>query len=886
MLWLLRRTVWGSPRRLLLAAIGAALPVASVAATLLFVGDSVRAMTRVALRPVQVEMRAVATSLDVDMTGVTAALRAAPRIAQADRFASADVLLSVAGSPERVTARLFAVDPVYLAHHRWLHASGDLAGGALLDMAAAQAPGLAGAGDVNVDLATGATPLGLSLPVAGRIDLSDAASTWFAIPAGDVQGDVAVTPRAIVVSYQTFERMVLPALRTAYGRDATATNPALSQLPAVTLEAHLSIDHRSYPSDPGRAAAWSAGLRRGLERRAPADVVVADNAAEPLAEAGVDATNARIMFFLMGIPAVLVAAALGLAAGSALTGAHRREEALLRLRGATGTQLARLQVGHGAIAGVLGTALGLVAATMGVSAVVHHPVWRDIPPAGLLVVVLVAVTAGAIATAARLVPIVRHGRTDGSGGEPRPGAPGRRAGGRARLGVASFAGGAGILGVASTVGSLTPTPVQGQALFLSFYVLLAPLALWVGASLLAVEAVLAAFRRWSRPHVPRPLTTWTSATMRWLARRPARAGAALALGALAIAFGTEVSTFVAMYGSAKRADAQAAFGADLRLTPAPDRGQSPPEPGADVAALTPVRSVPARFGSDRKTVMAIDVGSYRAATTPAPQIVRGRGLDGLAATRGGVLVANEIAATFAVSPGDVVPVVVFPDDPGRSRTLELRVVGVFRAFPPTSPVSEMVVRADDLPAPVPPADAYLARVTPGRDPLRVAAGLRQGPTNAAYSVETITDRIQSEQRSLTALNLDGLGRIESAVATVVASIGVGVLGAFMVLERRREFAILRTVGAGTGDVLAGPLIEGAAAAVLSLLLGVPIGLALGALSVRVLGLFFAVSPPLLTVPVRPLATLAVLVLATSAVALGTALRRVGRIQPAVVLREP
>jgi putative ABC transport system permease protein len=886
MLWLLRRTLLSSPRRLLLAAIGAALPVASVASTLLFVDDGVRAMTRVALQPVQVEMRAVATSLDVDMAAVAGALQSAPGVAHVDRFESADVVLSAAGSPERVAARLFAVDPSYLAHHRWLHASGDLAAGALLDMASARAPDLAGAREVSVDLPTGSSSLDLTLPVTGEIDLSDAASTWFAIPAGDVQGDVAVIPRAIVVSHTTFERAVLPGLRAAYGRDASAINPALSELPAVSLEAHLSVDHRSYPSDPGRAAAWSSRLRRALERRAPAEVVVADNAAEPLAEAGVDATNAKMMFLLLGTPAVVVAVALGLAVASALAGAHRREEALLRLRGASDTQLAHLQVGYVAVAGALGTALGLIAATVGVAAVVRHPVWRDIPPAGLVAVALVAVAVGSTASVARLVLLVRHGRTDGVGGEPRPAAQGSWPWRRARLGAASLAVGGCILGVSAAAGGLKPTPVQGQALALSFYVLLAPLALWVGATVLTVEALLAALHRWSRFDAPRPIVTWTDATMRWLARRPARAGAALVLGALAVAFGTEVSTFVATYRSAKQADARAAFGSDLRLTQGTDRAQYPPDLGGDVMAVTPVRSVPARLGSDRKTIMAVDVSSYRAAVTSPPQVVRGGGLDGLAGRRNGVLVAQEIAATFAVSPGDVVPVVVFPDDPDRSRKLELHVVGVFRAFPPTSPVSEMVVRADDLPAPVPPADAYLARIRPGRNPLRVAAGLRHGRNNAAYSVDTITDRIQSEQRGLTALNLDGLGRIETAVAAVVASVGVGVLGAFMVLDRRREFAILRTVGAGTRDVIAGPGIEGGVTAVLSLLVGVPVGLGLGVTSVRVLGLFFAVPPPLLTVPVRPVATLAVMVLATSAAALGTTLRRVSRIQPAQVLREP
>ena len=60
------------------------------------------------------------------------------------------------------------------------------------------------------------------------------------------------------------------------------------------------------------------------------------------------------------------------------------------------------------------------------------------------------------------------------------------------------------------------------------------------------------------------------------------------------------------------------------------------------------------------------------------------------------------------------------------------------------------------------------------------------------------------QRGLTALNLAGLGRIEALGAALIAAVGVAVLGAFLVLERRREFAILRAVGADTSQVIAGP----------------------------------------------------------------------------------
>jgi putative ABC transport system permease protein len=197
----------------------------------------------------------------------------------------------------------------------------------------------------------------------------------------------------------------------------------------------------------------------------------------------------------------------------------------------------------------------------------------------------------------------------------------------------------------------------------------------------------------------------------------------------------------------------------------------------------------------------------------------------------------------------------------------------------------MVITTRSLPAPVPPPDFYLARVAGGRRPDAVASALRQA-SGETFSVATISDRVRLEQRSLTALNLDGLGRIEATAAALVAAVGVGVLGAFLVLERRREFAVLRTVGAGTRQTLLGPAVEGAVATVGSVAIGVPVGLGLGVLAVRVLTLFFTLPPPLVTVPVGALAVLAVFVLVLSAAAFALALRSVHAVEVETVLREP
>lgn len=887
-LWLARRTLRHAPRRVLLWAAAVAFPVAMLAATLLFVDVAVRSMTAVALEPVQVEMRALATSLNVDMTNLSRRLAAVPGVRRVDRFAAADVVVGVPGAG-RFTARLFAVDPPYLAHHPWVGViRGSLRRGALFDQALLVEPGYRKATKVSIALPGEARGLRVSLAVGGAADLRQA-TTWFAIPIGEVQGDIAMVPRAIVIDYATFERRILPALRASLGPTTPVLNPGLTDLPPVTLEAHVSVDHHAYPSDPGNAVAWSAGMQRVLERQVPGASVVADDGAEALMMAQDDATNAKILFLLLGIPGVLAAAALGLAAESALAEAHRREEALLALRGATDTQLARLAAASSALAGLAGIAIGLVAAALAVTAVVGYPAWRDIPAGRLAVSALVAAGAGALVTVVRLLRVRRAARQSQVALQRRVlergwSPPWRRA----RLDLVAIAVGLVILTIDIAGGGLKHTPIEGPTVALSFYVLLAPIALWLGLTMLAVRGLFAALGRRARAQAGRPLGSWRLAAWRWLARRPARAAVTLLLGALAAAFATEVVAFVATYRAAKRADARAAFGSDLRLVAAPaDIPIALPPLGRDVAATTPIRFIGARAGSDRKTILAIDPATYAQAVTSSPQLLEGGGVDALARTPMGVLVAKEIATDFVVKPGDPLPITLFPDDEEKKRNVRLHVVGVYRSVPPTAPPAELVMSTASFPSfLLPPSDFFLARVARGRSPAAVAREVRRSAVGRTFGVSASNDRHRFEQRSLAALNLDGLSRLESFGAGLIAALGVAILGTFVVLERRREFAVLRAVGADTGHVLTGPLYEGVFTVVASALIGIPLGLGLGLLAVRVLTLFFTLPPPLLAVPAAPLAGFVAFMVVASAVALGAALVAITRASAAAALREP
>jgi putative ABC transport system permease protein len=182
-----------------------------------------------------------------------------------------------------------------------------------------------------------------------------------------------------------------------------------------------------------------------------------------------------------------------------------------------------------------------------------------------------------------------------------------------------------------------------------------------------------------------------------------------------------------------------------------------------------------------------------------------------------------------------------------------------------------------------PPNLHLARLStpdPSGAPA-VAERLRATPLGKAFGITTATERTQ---RGLTALNLAGLSGIESTGAGLMAALGLAVLGAFLILERRREIAVLRSVGADDRQILVAPALEAAVAVLGSIAIGLPVGLGLGALAVRVLGLFFTLPPPLLVIPVEGVVALVIGVVGASVVALSLTLLVLSRGRVAAALR--
>ena len=265
-LWLFWHGLRRAPRRLALEATGIAFPVAMLAATLLFVDAAVQSMTPVALAPVQLELRAVAKSIDADMVAVSQRLATAPGVAFAEPFAAASIVVAP-GTSGQVTARLYAVKPDYIARHPFIDVKdGDLQKGVLLSQSVKSSPGFDAATSVTISLPGDAPEMNLTLPIGGTVNLRDAAP-WASVPYGESQGDAVTVPRAIIIDYDTYLRDVLPILKVWSERGGLPPfDPGADELARSTQESHITVDHKTYPADRRFSAGRTDRLFRPSRR--------------------------------------------------------------------------------------------------------------------------------------------------------------------------------------------------------------------------------------------------------------------------------------------------------------------------------------------------------------------------------------------------------------------------------------------------------------------------------------------------------------------------------------------------------------------------------------------------------------------------------------------
>ena len=119
-------------------------------------------------------------------------------------------------------------------------------------------------------------------------------------------------------------------------------DPQATARPAsIHQQLHIQIAH-NLPADPSAAFIAVQQQARNLEARIAGSGVIGNNLAARLDGVRADALYARVLFLFLGLPGALLAMILTVAIAGTGAIRRRREQALLRVRGATTAQILRL----------------------------------------------------------------------------------------------------------------------------------------------------------------------------------------------------------------------------------------------------------------------------------------------------------------------------------------------------------------------------------------------------------------------------------------------------------------------------------------------------------------------------------------------------------------
>jgi putative ABC transport system permease protein len=834
---------------------------------------------------------------------LTRRIAGVPGVARADQLSFVDLApgsLRSGSKPAPGAVRVFGFEDRYRERDRSIRiVSGSYRPGhGLLSAEAARALSVEPGEVVRVEVPGMDRPL--SVPISGITDLLRARSLFYSRQGQQLEQFVYV-PNTVVVHPETFAEAIVPAFQKA----TTTTGDVVRSRPV--LEVDVTVERERLDADPGTALAQTRAVADAVTRIAPGQDDLIDNVSNTLQVARDDARTAKRMFVFLGLPGALLAAILAAYAGGVLAGALRREQAILRVRGANRRHLLRMHalrtLALAAVGSVVGLGLGLASA----AAVLSSGALARASSADLVTSALLGAGGGFLATGAALYAAGRRAINREISEERAQLASRPPAWRRLRLDVALLLVVAVAEGVALRAGAfegVAGSVYYGRSVSLRMHLVIVPIGVWIAGVLLSarlVERFLSRLPLPSPPRFGRPL--WGVLT-RSVRRRSWAATGGVIIVALIFALGTSVASFTASYDRAKAADARFVVGSDLRVTPSPTSTVEHPPGYADalhvdgVEAATPVvfsllnAVVQSRFNEDAANMAAVDPATFgRVAALADSNFVdwtAAGAMDALRRDPGGVFVGTELADLLALEPGDPVKV-LFARGTKQQKLSELKVIGLFERLPGFPEGANVLVNLRRQVRLIPSTDAsfFLARTTDGSPVTleRAASALREGPGSVdALQVDTRATALDKDQSSLAALNIRGLLTLDSAYALAMAATAIVVFVFGLLLQRRREYVTLRAQGMHAGEIRSLLVMEAGGVVALGCVVGLLVGGAMAYFLVNALRPLFVLQPPVL-VPATGVAILTALVLGVSLLASLAATVLVNRLPPTELLRD-
>ena len=867
--------------RLLGVTAGVALAVALLASIGSFLSASKATMTQRAVADVAVDWQ-VETQPGSDPTAVAATVSHHPGITDAlpVEFAQVAGFEATTGGSTQTTGAGVVLGLPDRYRETFPAELRDLAGaptGVLLAQQTA-ANLHAAPGDVITIALAGLPPA--TVAVDGVIDLPQADSLF-----QNVGAPVGAQPQAPPDNV-----LLVPAAQWHQLFDPLATaRPDL-----VRTQVHARIDHH-LPTDPSAAYSEVTGQARNLEVALAGVGLVGDNLGATLGAARSDALYAQILFLFLGLPGAVLAGLLTATAANAGVDRRRREQALLRARGATTRQLTRLASIEAAVVGAAGAVTGLALAVgLGRLAFGTAALGATVA-AGALWATAAAAVGFAIAVATVAVPARRDARNQTV-------AAGRRNVGRpalprwARYGLDGWllAASALVFWLTSRGGyKLVLAPEGVPTISVNYWAFAGPALLWVGGGLVAWRLCDLVLRR-GRPLLRlglRPVAGNLAGTVAASLTRQRRLIAkAVVLVALTTSFAASTAVFNATYRQQAEVDARLTNGADVTVTESPGVTVRPAEADrlAGVPGVRRVEPLQHRFayvGSDLQDLYGVRTDTIVDATSLQDAYFAGgtarQLIAQLAAQPDSVLVSLETVHDFQLQPGD--PVTLRLQD-GRTKQytdVPFHYAGVAKEFP-TAPSDSFLVANADYISRMTGSDTVGAFLvdTGGQTPAAVADRVRAIVGRTAQVTDITTSR-RIIGSSLTAVDLAGLTRVELGFALALAAASTGLVLGLGLAERRRTFAIASALGARPRQLAAFVWAEAVLVSVAGLSLGAIGGWTLSHMLVKVLTGVFDPPPAGLAVPWTYLGKVAAAALVAAAAAGVLAVRATRR--PAVAL---
>ena len=843
-LWL-RGMVAGRSGRLLGSILGVGLTIALIVSIGTFTINASRTMTQRAIAGVPVDWQ-VELQPGADNAGVVKALMAAAAYTdlRVVTYAGVPGFQAVTGSTEQTTAHGKVVglpkDYGKTFPQQIDILLGTMDGPVLAQQTAANLH--VGVGDAVSIHRHGLPPM--IVTIAGIVSLPNADSMFQAV---GVRGGTGPTAPPDNV-------MLLPEAQFHTVFDAQASiQPA-----TVRTQLHVRLAHGQLPHDPGAAFLTVERAANSLTARTAGSVSVGDNLAARLAGTRADALYARVLFLFLGVPGVVLAALFTLSVAASGADRRRREQGLLRTRGASTSQILQIAGIEAAVVGVGGIVAGL-----GLALLMSLAWWKG---GGLLSALpwaaLAALAGLLLATAGIVLPAWREARlTTVAEARQAPGRGGRPLWERMFVDVVLLViAGATYWLVASNGYQVVVAPEGVPQTSVHYEAFVAPLFLWVGASLLAMRLTRLLLRtgQASLALLLSPLAADLSPLVAAsLSRQRDVMARGAVLAALAFAFAISTAVFDTTYQGQSRTDAELTNGADVTVTgttaaPAgPLLKQLAALPG--VTAAEPMTHRYAYVGNDLQDIYGIDPTKLgRATSLKDGYFTGGTAVDmmgRLASRLDGILVAQETVNDFQLQLGDQLKLRLQNAVDQTYHVVPFHYVGIAREFPTAPKDSFLVANAAYIEQATGAAGSEIVLIKAGGGGETIATAARTLAASLPGAKVTTLGEVQRLiSSSLTAVDLRGLTILELGFAVLMVAGVAGLVLALGLVERRRGFAILNALGAKPWQLGAFIWSEALLIVVGGAVCGTAIGFAVAQVLVRVLSGVFDPPPDTLLVP--------------------------------------